>query len=591
MGMSERNKIPSVLVLGEDTRSFLSVIRSLGKSGYRVHVVCYDQASPALKSKYIHTVQYYNYQAYSQEEWLENVIALIERYKFDLVVPCDERAIYPLWSSKHKIPLNTRLAIANQEALDVLFDKWKTKKVAIECGVPVANGKVISISETSYSELQQFFGDTFVIKPLQSFEQSKLSERQKVAIVSSEVEFATYIKHTKEGKLFLIEEFFSGKGEGLSVLSIEGEVYAAYAHGRVAEPKSGGGSSYRKSIPIDAELLVATRALCARTKLTGVAMFEFRRNLNTNRWILVEVNARFWGSLPLAVYAGVDFPSIYADYLVRGVKPVHPILTYNEKAYARALIPDIYEIKRELETNRIEAGGAKALTRTSIRLLQILKAFTPSETIDSFSFNDQKPFYSEVCLLLRSLVTSLSRKSATFLSVRRFLAKHRLRNLLKTNMNRRIFFVCYGNIMRSPFAEKCMKKKLSIEPRQHLNVDSFGFHLHERRKCPEPAVQASSRLGYDLTNHRSKWLSQLDLKGSDIVIYFDDKNNIKLSSYYVTRNVFCAADFLGNHHTNLAEVADPYGESPAAIEACYSHIESAIVGLLDIYDEVLSIEA
>ena len=128
----------SVLILGEDTRSFLSVIRSLGRAGYEIHVVCYDKKSPALKSKYIRTCKFYNYQSLTQDEWLSNVVKLIERYRFDLVIPCDERAIYPLCQVRDKLPDKTRLAIANQQGLDVLFDKWETKVAAKECGIPVA---------------------------------------------------------------------------------------------------------------------------------------------------------------------------------------------------------------------------------------------------------------------------------------------------------------------------------------------------------------------------------------------------------------------------------------------------------------------
>jgi predicted ATP-grasp superfamily ATP-dependent carboligase len=40
----------------------------------------------------------------------------------------------------------------------------------------------------------------------------------------------------------------------------------------------------------------------------GVAMVEFRVNTLTLRPELIEVNGRFWGSLPLAINSGVDFP-------------------------------------------------------------------------------------------------------------------------------------------------------------------------------------------------------------------------------------------------------------------------------------------
>ena len=39
---------------------------------------------------------------------------------------------------------------------------------------------------------------------------------------------------------------------------------------------------------------------------SGVAMIEYKLNPETGDWVFIEINARFWGSLPLAVAAGAD---------------------------------------------------------------------------------------------------------------------------------------------------------------------------------------------------------------------------------------------------------------------------------------------
>jgi hypothetical protein len=56
----------------------------------------------------------------------------------------------------------------------------------------------------------------------------------------------------------------------------------------------------------------------AETKLErvdwqGVAMVEYRWDPETDRFWLMEMNLRFWGSLHLALFAGVDFPRLLAD--------------------------------------------------------------------------------------------------------------------------------------------------------------------------------------------------------------------------------------------------------------------------------------
>jgi hypothetical protein len=45
----------------------------------------------------------------------------------------------------------------------------------------------------------------------------------------------------------------------------------------------------------------------------GVAMMEYRWNPSTDQFFFLEMNGRFWGSLHLALFAGVDFPTLLLD--------------------------------------------------------------------------------------------------------------------------------------------------------------------------------------------------------------------------------------------------------------------------------------
>ena len=42
----------------------------------------------------------------------------------------------------------------------------------------------------------------------------------------------------------------------------------------------------------------------------GISMFEYRWDPSTDKFFLMELNARFWGSLHLPIHAGVDFPKL-----------------------------------------------------------------------------------------------------------------------------------------------------------------------------------------------------------------------------------------------------------------------------------------
>jgi predicted ATP-grasp superfamily ATP-dependent carboligase len=101
-----------------------------------------------------------------------------------------------------------------------------------------------------------------------------------------------------------------GTGMGAGFLFWNGELQAEFAYRRLREyPPSGGPSTLRESIA-GRELLEPGRRLLESLDWHGVAMVEFKNDVRTDTPKLMEVNPRFWGSLHLPVYAGVDFPRL-----------------------------------------------------------------------------------------------------------------------------------------------------------------------------------------------------------------------------------------------------------------------------------------
>src|SRR5213594_1667453 len=97
------------LVLGIDTRSFLSVIRSLGRAGVQVHVAGYPPDGPALRSRYI--TQVHELPPYDAADglWLAAIDHLMRQEAFDLVIPCDDRSVIALQTNRQELEKLGRL--------------------------------------------------------------------------------------------------------------------------------------------------------------------------------------------------------------------------------------------------------------------------------------------------------------------------------------------------------------------------------------------------------------------------------------------------------------------------------------------------
>jgi len=112
----------------------------------------------------------------------------------------------------------------------------------------------------------------------------------------------------------LIQERIVGPGVGIFLLIWDDEILAIFAHRRLREkPPSGGVSVYAESIEPPAGLAERSYALLEDLGWRGAAMVEYKIDQATGTPYLMEINGRFWGSLQLAIDAGVDFPRLLLD--------------------------------------------------------------------------------------------------------------------------------------------------------------------------------------------------------------------------------------------------------------------------------------
>ena len=123
----------------------------------------------------------------------------------------------------------------------------------------------------------------------------------------------------------LLQQYLRGTGVGIELLLSGGRPLAAFAHKRLHEvPLTGGVSSFRESVPLDATLYDHALRLLGELRWTGLAMVEFK--VGATRTELMEINGRVWGSLPLAVASGVDFPALLAQLYLAGEAAIEPRL-------------------------------------------------------------------------------------------------------------------------------------------------------------------------------------------------------------------------------------------------------------------------
>jgi predicted ATP-grasp superfamily ATP-dependent carboligase len=145
-----------------------------------------------------------------------------------------------------------------------------------------------------------------------------------------------------------LQKFIPGTGCGVCILlARDGALCAEFAHERLRDYRpTGSGSVLRRSARVDPRLRDMSLNLLRHLGACGVAMVEFRVDSRTGDPYLMEINGRFWGSLQLAIDAGVNFPALLVD-LALGRPVTKP--AYKEDVVLRWWIGDLVRTMRVLK--------------------------------------------------------------------------------------------------------------------------------------------------------------------------------------------------------------------------------------------------
>jgi len=551
-----------VLVFGEDTRSFLATVRSLGRHGVVVHAAPANLRAPALASRYIAAVHALPPWMGDGAAWLEAVEALLRAENFDLVIPCNETALLPLQHHRAVLSRLTRLAIPDDAAIEVLFDKYATRELACRLGIPVAEGQLPVPGESAAAVLAAL-GAPVVIKPRRSYVLERLERRGKVQFARDAAELACLLPELRPEE-HVLERFFPGQGLGVSLLANRGRVLQAFEHHRVRE--DGSGSYYRISAPLTPDLLAACGALVEALEYTGIGMFEFRRDQRAGTWVLLEVNARPWGSMPLPLGLGVDF--IWRWYRLLTAGEEIPAVGYRTGVYGRNLLPDLLAVLAEAR----ERGGGQLLSLTRW-LMELGRAASGREIHDVLVRDDLRPALAELGAALGEAARRGAARLPGWVVLARQHARARLRAALRRQAGGEVMFVCLGNICRSPFAAAALQARLAGAP---IRIGSAGTMPRPGRSTPPPGVQAAAALGIDLTAHRSVWLSRAMAAAAAVLVVFDETTRRAVLDRYpdLGARVIKLGDLLDG-----ADIADPVDGDATEFAAAYATIVAAVAKL------------
>ena len=306
----------NVLVLDGDQNQAVASVRSLARAGHTVYSGESASWSKAGWSRASSGSFRYPAPQRQVDSFIAGIADFVRRQPGTLVLPMTEATTLPV--SSHRdflLSAGARLVLPDQCDLLRAFDKEETTQLSSSLGIMVPKTATITTVEQA-RDLARSIKYPVVLKPRASEEISpegmvRTGGRPRYASTSAQFD-AAYDNIRKRSSAVLVQEYVAGEGTGYFALLHHGELRAEFAHRRLRDVHpTGSGSAVRISIEPDPEIRQCSLKILSALRWHGVAMVEYRKQ-PASPPVFMEVNGRFWHSLPLACYAGVDFPALLA---------------------------------------------------------------------------------------------------------------------------------------------------------------------------------------------------------------------------------------------------------------------------------------
>jgi len=398
------------LVTDGDERAALAVVRSLGRAGHRVIVAAHGPRSLAGVSRYAAARIQAADPLHAPDDFAASIERAVVEHAVDVLIPITDAALLAVLPLRDRL-LPCRIPFPDLARVRAVGDKAQVLEAARTLDISVPEQRVMT-SANQAAIVTAALRYPVVIKPSRSLVDDAPGGRRKFGVVyaANAGELAAALARIPTSAYpLLLQQRIIGPGVGVFLLLRDGEAIAAFSHRRIREkPPSGGVSVYRESIPAEPGLVARSRALLDQFGWTGVAMVEYKIDASTGTPYLMEINGRFWGSLQLAVDAGVDFPALLVATAL-GRHP-EPVVSYRTGIRSRWLLGDLDQLLTRLRRSRRKLAlphGAGGRLRA---LLDFLVLWQPGDRTEVLRWRDPAPFVHELSEWVRKTIRPTVRK-------------------------------------------------------------------------------------------------------------------------------------------------------------------------------------
>lgn len=153
----------------------------------------------------------------------------------------------------------------------------------------------------------------------------KFLESNRLTIINDSQELSDFLEKASVFKKYMIlQQYVKGMSDAMYTIGIyadkSSKIQAIFTGRKVrGYPADSGDNVVGESCMVPEDLIENTRRIVSEMKYTGIAEFEYKKDEETGKFYLIEINPRAWSWIGITPYCGVNIPLIaYRDMV--GIK-------------------------------------------------------------------------------------------------------------------------------------------------------------------------------------------------------------------------------------------------------------------------------
>lgn len=342
----------------------LAAARALAAASYRVACAASFRHAAALWSRACHKPLVLPDPLSSVTAFESRLEEVLRAGNYELLIPGTDAALLVVSDGRSRLEGLTMHGLPSPEAVEAALDKRTLLQSAATVGVETPDSLVCRTQDEVVAAGNEF-GLPVMVKARSSVtrEDDRVVQHRSI-LVADKKGLGAAIQETR---LPCLVQRLESEPRLLSLAGVateDGLLAVAASRYLRTWPVHAGAAAFSETIAPPPGLVAAARAVLGQLGWHGIFELEFLET-NKNQALLIDLNPRVYGSLALAVAAGVNLPALWCDFLLHERRSA-PHVTARSGMRYRWEDADARNLLHNLRRGRLRAAMAVARPRRNV---------------------------------------------------------------------------------------------------------------------------------------------------------------------------------------------------------------------------------